>query len=167
MRDTSFVVPGELQSLEEGRLPDIVEESHELDVEGRLIPYVHRAGGAVWFEFSALCEGHRSQLDYLDLAQRFHTVILSNIPRMPAKMANAARRFTWLVDIFYDRKVKLVISADAPASDLYPDGRNSHEFARTVSRLIEMQSKDYLSAPREAAGTMHPVHPDASQQELQ
>jgi cell division protein ZapE len=134
------------------RVAEVAEETHELDVEGRIIPYVRRAGGVVWFEFSALCEGPRSQLDYLDLAQRFHTVILSNIPRMTAGMADAARRFTWLVDIFYDQKVKLIVSAAAPITELYIDGEKSNEFARTVSRIIEMQSKDYLTAPREAGG---------------
>lgn len=134
------------------RVAEVAEESHELDVEGRSIPFVRRAGGVVWFEFSVLCEGPRSQLDYLDLAQRFHTVILSNVPRMSAKMADAARRFTWLVDIFYDEKVKLVVSAEVPATELYVDGANTFEFARTVSRLIEMQSKAYLATPRSARG---------------
>jgi cell division protein ZapE len=141
------------------RVAEVAEETHELDVEGRIIPYVRRAGGVVWFEFSTLCEGPRSQLDYLDLAQRFHTVILSNIPRMSAKMADAARRFTWLVDIFYDQKVKLVVSAEVAAPELYPDGSNSFEFARTVSRLIEMQSRIYLSAPRTASGATHTAAP--------
>ena len=135
------------------RVAEVAMETHDLDIEGRVIPYVRRAGGVVWFEFSTLCEGPRSQLDYLDLAQRFHTVILSNIPCMSAKLADAARRFTWLVDIFYDQRVKLVVSAEVAVSELYVDGRNSHEFARTVSRLIEMQSKDYLAAPRGAAAT--------------
>ena len=121
------------------------------------IPYVRRAGGVVWFTFSALCEGPRSQLDYLDLAQRFHTVILSDIPRMTAKQADAARRFTWLVDIFYDQKVKLVISAEVPVTELYVEGNHSQEFQRTVSRLIEMQSKAYLTAPRTARGAPAPT----------
>ena len=71
-------------------------------------------------------------------------------------MSDAARRFTWLVDIFYDQKVKLVVSAEVPVTELYVDGANSNEFQRTVSRLIEMQSKDYLSAPRAASGVKHP-----------
>jgi cell division protein ZapE len=139
------------------RVAEVAEESHELDVEGRAIPYVRRAGGVVWFTFSALCEGPRSQLDYLDLAQRFHTVILSDIPRMTAKQADAARRFTWLVDIFYDQKVKLVISAEVPVTELYVEGNHSQEFQRTVSRLIEMQSKAYLTAPRTARGAPAPT----------
>jgi cell division protein ZapE len=149
------------------RVAEVADETQELDVEGRIIPYVRRAGGVVWFEFAALCEGPRSQLDYLDLAQRFHTVIVSNIPRMSAKMADAARRFTWLVDIFYDQKVKLVVSAEVAVTELYVDGSNSFEFARTVSRLIEMQSKDYLSAPRAASGVKHPPPAAEALQETQ
>ena len=86
------------------QVADVEEEFHELDVEGRVIPYRHRAGGVVWFDFEALCGGPRSHLDYLDLAKRFHTVILSGVPRLSAKQANAARRFTWLVDVFYDSR---------------------------------------------------------------
>ena len=149
------------------RVADVAEETHELDIEGRVVPYRHRAGGVVWFDFSALCEGPRSQLDYLDLAQRFHTVILSDIPRMTEKMADAARRFTWLVDIFYDQKVKLVLSAEAPIAELYVAGRNSHEFQRTVSRLIEMQSRDYLAAPRAATGASQAQAGGAMNQEKQ
>lgn len=130
------------------RMKDVEEEFHELDVEGRDIPYRHRAGGVVWFEFDVLCGGPRSHLDYLDLAKRFHTVILSGVPKLSAKQANEARRLTWLVDIFYDAKVKLVVSAAAPPEELYPDGAYSNEFARTASRLIEMQSKDYLAEQR-------------------
>jgi cell division protein ZapE len=149
------------------RIADVAEETHELDVEGRVIPFVKRAGGVVWFEFSALCDGPRSQLDYLDLAQRFHTVIVSNIPRMDARMRDAARRFTWLVDIFYDQKVKLVVSAEVPVTELYIEGDNSFEFARTVSRLIEMQSKNYLSAPRAATGVKHPQAAEEAVPEVQ
>lgn len=149
------------------RVADVAEETHELDVEGRVIPFVKRAGGVVWFEFSALCDGPRSQLDYLDLAQRFHTVIVSNIPRMDARMRDAARRFTWLVDIFYDQKVKLVVSAEVPVVELYVEGDNSFEFARTESRLIEMQSKDYLSAPRTATGVKHPLPAEEAVSEAQ
>src|SRR3970282_954452 len=80
-------------------LKDVEEKHHPLDVEGRRIPYRKRAGGLVWFDFQALCGGARSYADYVDLAQRFHTVILSGVPRMQAKHADAARRFTWLVDV--------------------------------------------------------------------
>jgi|APFre7841882724_1041349.scaffolds.fasta_scaffold12117_3 cell division protein ZapE len=134
------------------QVADVEEEQLELDVEGRVIPYVKRAGGVVWFEFDALCRGPRSQLDYLDLAKRFHTVILANVPRMTPAMANEARRFTLLVDVFYDNGVKLAISAACPVEELYREGTLAHEFARTESRLVEMRSRAYLSAARRMPG---------------
>ena len=133
-------------------LKDVEEETHPLDVEGREIPYRKRAGGLVWFDFSVLCGGMRSYTDYVDLARRFHTVILSGIPRISAKNADSARRFTWLVDIFYDERIKLICSAETVPEELYtagPAGETaSVEFARTVSRLAEMQSADYLQAEK-------------------
>ena len=129
-------------------LKDVEEEKQPLDVEGRKIPYRKRAGGLVWFDFQALCGGARSYADYVDLAKRFHTVILSGVPRMSAKQADAARRFTWLVDVFYDDRVKLVVGAQAQPEALFTDGEHSAEFQRTVSRLHEMQSAAYLQAER-------------------
>ncbi len=134
-----------------GELKDVEEERQPLDVEGREIPYRKRAGGLVWFDFQALCEGPRSYADYVDLAKRFHTVILGRIPRMSAKTADAARRFTWLVDVFYDDRVKMVLSADAWPGELFTEGENSAEFQRTVSRLHEMQSSEYLKSERRRA----------------
>jgi len=133
-------------------LKDVEEETHPLDVEGREIPYRKRAGGLVWFDFDVLCGGLRSYTDYVDLTKRFHTVILSGIPRISAKNADSARRFTWLVDIFYDESIKLICSAETVPEELYiagPAGETaSVEFARTVSRLTEMQSTDYLQAEK-------------------
>ena len=129
-------------------LKDVEEEKQPLDVEGRKIPYRKRAGGLVWFDFQALCGGARSYADYVDLAKRFHTVILSGVPRMSAKQADAARRFTWLMDVFYDDRVKLVVGAQAQPEALFTDGEHSAEFQRTVSRLHEMQSAAYLQAER-------------------
>jgi cell division protein ZapE len=133
-------------------LKDVEEETHPLDVEGREIPYRKRAGGLVWFDFSVLCGGPRSYTDYVDLTRRFHTVILSGIPRISAKNADSARRFTWLVDIFYDERIKLICSAETRPEELYiagPAGETaSVEFSRTVSRLTEMQSMDYLQAEK-------------------
>ena len=139
-----------------GELKDVEEERHPLDVEGRQIPYRKRAGGLVWFDFAALCGGPRSYADYVDLARRFHTVMLSDIPRMEPKRADAARRFTWLVDVFYDDRVKLVLSAEAPPEALFPEGENSAEFQRTVSRLHEMQSAAYLQTERRKASAETP-----------
>src|SRR5712671_4580703 len=127
---------------------DVEEEHQPLDVEGREIPYRKRAGGLVWFDFAVLCGGPRSYADYVDLARRFHTVILSGVPRLEPKSADAARRFTWLVDVLYDDRVKLVVSAEAAPEGLFPEGDNSAEFQRTVSRLHEMQSAAYLQSER-------------------
>jgi cell division protein ZapE len=132
-------------------LKDVEEENHPLDVEGRVIPYRKRAGGLVWFDFEVLCGGPRSYADYVDLARRFHTVMLSGVPRMSPKNADAARRFTWLVDIFYDDRVNLVVAAAAEPEQLFTEGEHSAEFQRTVSRLHEMQSVQYLQAERRAA----------------
>jgi len=134
-------------------LKDVEEERHPLDVERRTIAYRKRAGGLVWFDFQVLCGGPRSYADYVDLAKRFHTVILSGVPRMSAKQSDAARRFTWLVDVFYDERVKLVLSAEAPPEELFIAGENSADFQRTVSRLHEMQSAEYRLLPvRRVAG---------------
>ena len=132
-------------------LKDVEEERHPLDVDGRKIAYRKRAGGLVWFDFQALCGGARSYADYVDLARRFHTVMLSGVPRMSAKNADAARRFTWLVDVFYDVRVNLVVSAQAQPEKLFSEGENSAEFQRTVSRLHEMQSVEYLQSERRQA----------------
>jgi len=141
------------------RIAEVEEEFQELDVEGRVIPYLHRAGGVVWFDFEVICGWGRSQHDYLDLSKRFHTVIVSGVPRMGLKLAEEARRFTLMVDVFYDNRVKLIVSADAPPDKLLRieedpgDARLRamvFEFDRTASRLVEMQSKAYLAEARRA-----------------
>jgi cell division protein ZapE len=100
----------------------------------------------IWFDFETLCGGPRSQNDYLELTQQFDTVLLSGVPVMTAAMSSEARRFTWLVDVLYDHKVKLIISAQAEAEKLYVEGVLANEFSRTASRLTEMQSEDYLAS---------------------
>jgi cell division protein ZapE len=135
------------------QLKDVEEERHPLDVEGRQIPYRKRAGGLVWFDFAVLCGGPRSYTDYVDLARRFHTIILSGVPRLTAKDSDAARRFTWLVDVPYDDRVKLVVSAAAQPEALFPEGEHSAEFERTVSRLHEMQSAEYRQSERRRSGS--------------
>ena len=116
-----------------------------LHIEAREIRALRRAGGVVWFDFRELCGGPRSQNDYLEIASQFHTVLLSNVPQMAVRQASEARRFTWLIDVLYDRRVKLVMSAAVPPEQLYTEGPMSHEFPRTVSRLTEMQSQEFLS----------------------
>jgi cell division protein ZapE len=132
-------------------LRDVEEEKHPLDVEGRTIPYRKRAGGLVWFDFEVLCGGPRSYADYVDLARRFHTVMLSGVPRLSARQSDAARRFTWLVDIFYDDRVNLIVSAEAEPDRLFTEGQHAAEFQRTVSRLYEMQTVQYLQQERRRA----------------
>jgi cell division protein ZapE len=129
------------------------EQDPTLHIENRDIKAIRRAGGIVWFDFKTLCGGPRSQNDYLEIANLFHTVILSDVPYMPPRMASEARRFTWLIDVFYDHKVKLIISAELEADQLYTEGQMANEFHRTVSRIIEMQSKEYLEAPRRIVDT--------------
>jgi cell division protein ZapE len=139
------------------QIAEVEEELHELDVEGRVIPYRHRAGGVVWFDFKVICGWGRSQNDYIDLAKRFHTVIVSGVPRMGLDRADEARRFTLLVDVFYDQRVKVILSAEAEPEQLLLRGTRSgdaqlqamiFQFGRTASRLAEMQTREYLEQPR-------------------
>ena len=135
------------------RLAEARDEDPVLNIESRQIPALRRAGGVVWFDFKTLCGGPRSQNDYLELASRFHTLLLSNVPHMPPRMASEARRFTWLVDVLYDRRVKLILSAEVPPEQLYTEGPLAHEFPRTVSRLTEMQSAEFLALQRRDVDT--------------
>ena len=127
-----------------------------LRVENRMIEALKVAGDVAWFRFSSLCEGPRSQNDYIELATLFTTVLISEVPVLDVNREDAARRFISLVDEFYDRRVKLVISADQPITDLYQGQRLSFEFERTQSRLLEMQSEEYLSQPHVALGVPIP-----------
>ena len=135
------------------RLADHSDEDPVLHIEAREIRARRRAGGVVWFDFRTLCGGPRSQNDYLELASQFHTVLLSDVPAMPVRMASEARRFTWLVDVLYDRRVKLILSAATAPELLYTEGPLAHEFPRTVSRLMEMQSAEFLALERRTVDT--------------
>jgi cell division protein ZapE len=128
------------------------EESTQLVVEGRTVTARRRAGCVVWFDFDALCDGPRSQRDYLELARRFSVLFLSDIPAMGVDASDVARRFTWLIDILYDHRVKLVASAVAPAGALYANGPNARDFSRTVSRLAEMRTREYMALPHVTDG---------------
>ena len=120
-------------------------EHVELEVEGRTIHARMVADDVAWFDFPALCDGPRSQNDYIELAREYHTVLISNIPALHAGIDDQVRRFINLVDEFYDRSVNLVISAEKPLESLYSGGRLTFEFQRTQSRLLEMQSHEYLA----------------------
>ena len=119
----------------------------ELLIHGRVIHSRRMADGIAWFDFSALCEGPRGSADYTEIARTHHTVLLSRVPQMTVEMEDAARRFINLVDEFYDRAVKLIIAADLPQSALYTGQKLRFEFQRTLSRLQEMQSQEYLAKP--------------------
>jgi cell division protein ZapE len=129
------------------------DEDPVMRIEAREIRARRRAGGVVWFDFKTLCGGPRSQNDYLEIATQFHTVLLSDVPHMPMRMASEARRFTWLVDVLYDRRVKLIMSAEVAPEALYTEGPLAHEFPRTASRLNEMQSQEFLNLERREVDT--------------
>ena len=135
------------------QLAEAHDEEPVMQIEHRGVRAVRRAGGVVWFDFRTLCGGPRSQNDYLEIASRFHTVLLSNVPRMSPRLASEARRFTWLVDVLYDRRVKLIVSAAVAPEELYTEGALAHEFPRTVSRLQEMRSAEYLALERREVDT--------------
>ena len=116
-----------------------------IEINGRSIPIVKSGGGAVWFEFAALCSGPRSQEDYIEIARDYQSVILAGVPVMGPTRDDEARRFIALIDEFYDHNVNLIVSAHAPAAGLYQGERLRAAFARTTSRLTEMQSAEYLA----------------------
>ncbi len=116
-----------------------------IEIEGRPIPVVRQSNSAVWFNFFAICAGPRSQDDYIEIAREYQSVIVAGVPILEAPRDNEARRFIALVDELYDRNVNLIISAAAPPNELYRGERLAFEFGRTVSRLIEMQSAEYLA----------------------
>jgi cell division protein ZapE len=116
-----------------------------LEIEGRNIPVVRESSSAVWFDFESICGGPRSQDDYIEIAREYQSVIVSDVPILEPIRENQARRFIALVDELYDRSVNLIVSAAALPVDLYRGDRLTFPFERTVSRLIEMQSEDYLA----------------------
>lgn len=131
----------------ESLVPDIneVTENLPLEIEGRIIHTRYHAEDVVWFDFVELCDGPRSQNDYIEIAMEYHAVILSDVPELTEKRESEARRFINIVDEFYDRNVKLIISAEQPIHELYNGNRLIFEFERTESRLLEMQSHEYLA----------------------
>ncbi len=124
-----------------------LRQAVDLEVEGRIIHARLCCDDVVWFDFKELCDGPRSQNDYIELAKIFHAVILSDVPQMGVNVDDQARRFINLVDEFYDRNVKLVISAEVGLTNLYSGGKLAFEFQRTQSRLLEMQSTEFLGRP--------------------
>lgn len=126
--------------------PEGVRVGEVLEIEGRPINTVRSADGIAWFDFKELCDGPRSVADYIEIGRAYHTVLIANIPLMGNADNDKAARFIQLVDVFYDRNVNLIVSAASPPSELYyPEGRLVFAFERTISRLEEMQSREYLA----------------------
>jgi cell division protein ZapE len=126
--------------------PDEGEGAGSMEILGRPIEYLGRSDGVVWVDFRAICDGPRSQDDYIELSREFQTVLVSRVPQFKPELENQARRFIALVDEFYDRRVKLIVSADVALEALYEGRKLRREFERTKSRLVEMQSHDYLAS---------------------
>ena len=120
-----------------------------IEIEGRNVKFLRQGKDVIWFHFDIICSSPRSQNDYIELSREFHTVLISGVPRMGKNNEDQARRFINLVDEFYDRNVKVVLSAEVDLVSLYVDGALKFEFQRTKSRLLEMQSYEYLSRPHQ------------------
>ncbi len=131
----------------EALAPEPGRADQQIEIEGRMLRARCVAEDVIWFDFAELCDGPRSQNDYIELAREYHAVLVGNVPQLGAGRDDQARRFINLVDEFYDRNVKLVLAAAVPLAGLYAGGRLAFEFERTRSRLLEMQSHDYLARP--------------------
>ena len=116
-----------------------------LRINGRDIRYRYRAEDTIWFQFDELCKTARSRFDYLEIAREFHTLVLSDIQKMTDLGGDVTRRFISLIDVLYDHRVKLICTAAAPIEQLYDQEFLAFEFQRTISRLREMQTEDYLA----------------------
>ncbi|MDJ0877011.1 MAG: cell division protein ZapE [Halieaceae bacterium] len=134
----------------ESLAPEAGMQWERLEINGRFLSSRWVADDVVWFEFAELCDGPRSQNDYIEIARIYHAVLLGNVPKMGVASDDQARRFINLVDEFYDRNVKLILSAEVPILELYSGGRLEFEFQRTQSRLQEMQSEEYLARSHRA-----------------
>nr|WP_136251823.1 cell division protein ZapE [Ningiella ruwaisensis] len=121
------------------------EDNTFVEIEGRNIPAMRKAESVIMFEFRALCDGPRSQSDYIEISKEYNSVLLANVEQMDERVDDIARRFIAMVDEFYERKVKLIMSSEVPLEKLYGKGRLNFEFQRCLSRLQEMQSRKYLA----------------------
>jgi cell division protein ZapE len=156
--ESLFIVPDDAASdarmlaMFERLSPLAQPDERQIEIMGRMLPVQRVSHGVAWFEFMDICGGYHAQPDYLEIAHQFHTVFVSHIPKLDAEQAPAAQRFIWLVDVFYDKRVKLVVSAAVAPHEIFGVALRGGEAARTVSRLIEMQSRDYLALPHQAEG---------------
>jgi len=139
------LVPMLMPVLAEPRSTDSGNENGIVNINGRDFTFIRQSDGIIWFTFDQLCVKPRSQNDYLELACEFHGLIISNVPCLRAGMEDQARRFVNLVDVCYDASLKVIISAEVPLLELYSGGQLDFVFRRTLSRLQEMQSYEYLA----------------------
>lgn len=143
-----------MQSLFQRLTAGMYSEMDDVQIGSIQIPVVSKAREIVWFDFKELCGGNHDQSDYLEIAHRYPTVFVSNIPKMSAENGAAARRFTWLIDVLYDNHVKLVASFEVAHSSLYGEDRHDSESQRIASRLTEMQTRRYLALPHRSRGVL-------------
>jgi len=143
-QDADIAISAAWDRLTRGGTPVLTE----LFVQGRVLRFTETARGVLLSDFAALCESNRSPAEYLEIAKAFHTVIIKDVPQMGAHMRNAAKRFVTLIDALYETRTKLVMSAEVEPADLYEKGDGAFEFERTVSRLMEMRTEEYLSMER-------------------
>jgi len=134
-------------------------EEETMHVGMRHLAIPRASHGVAWFDFADLCERALGAADYLALTERYHTIIVEGVPMLTPDKRNEARRFMTLVDALYERGTHLVVAAEAPPETLYPEGDGAFEFQRTVSRLNEMQSKDWVDRARERAEHAGPMDP--------
>ncbi|MGD8808026.1 MAG: cell division protein ZapE, partial [Gammaproteobacteria bacterium] len=127
--------------------PDASAEAGSIDINDRSIHFLRNGESTIWFDFAQICDGPRSQNDYIEISRLYQAVLISRVPQFTSLLENQARRFVALIDEFYDRRVKVVMSAEVSIEELYAGERLRHEFERTRSRLQEMQSDEYLHAP--------------------
>ena len=125
---------------------NLIEEGGGVEIEGRAIPLYKSYEDIAWFDIRALCDGPRSQIDYIEIAKLYSTVLISGLPQLDAARDDMARRFINLVDEFYDRHVKVIISADVAIPDIYTGTRLAFEYDRTVSRLLGDAVRRVLNA---------------------
>lgn len=149
-REPMFMTPADAVS--RARMQDLFvrlsafasETGAGLNIAGRIFPTLRQGQGIVWFDFQEICGGLHAQPDYLEIARRFHTVFISGVPVFTTENAAAARRFVWLIDVLYDQRVKLAISAATDVQELDPGAVLGDDFKRIASRLTEMQTGRYL-----------------------
>ncbi len=130
-----------------GRMTAGTELKREVEINDRPFHALRRGDGIAWLEFEELCGKPRGSIDYIEIARAFNTILISNVPQMTEQDSDLARRFVIMIDEFYDRGVKLLLSAEVSVEELYLGQRLAFEFERTRSRLVEMQTRDYLARP--------------------